>query len=263
MPITSLDSYIASTKQVLQFDKNSTYLGNGGIPYSLHGLTGHPGTMGAPSNINITNAELGYPKIVDTGSTLYLTRVAVHSAVMKRLDLYDCLHASYRSFGTPGVSVFTINTDTATRFPTNNSVVDYTSSLWVEMVTNPGSNPSIAITYTNQDGVPGRETQSFAIQSKIRSGGGAMVKLPLQSGDTGVRSIQTCTVATSTGFSFYIRNMRFLYTAFLSDNSSVFSTLADTGMPEVFPTSAIFPMTYLPTYGTALGKFLINIEVAG
>lgn len=71
------------------------------------------------------------------------------------------------------------------------------NEIWVEYHTAIGATAStIVVGYTNQAGVAGRLTVAEATQA---SGMAALVRLTLQAGDTGVRSIESVTLSASTG----------------------------------------------------------------
>lgn len=58
---------------------------------------------------------------------------------------------------------------------------------------------TVTASYTNQDGTSGRTTQAIAIGGTGNREGERMLFLPLQSGDTGVLSVQSVTLAGTTG----------------------------------------------------------------
>lgn len=60
---------------------------------------------------------------------------------------------------------------------------------------------SIAVTYTNQDGVTGRTTGTIAATG-VAPIVGRMLQLPLQAGDTGVQKIESVTSTVSTAGTF-------------------------------------------------------------
>jgi hypothetical protein len=62
-----------------------------------------------------------------------------------------------------------------------------------------GTASTVTASYTNQAGVSGRTTAVQAIGGSGNSTAGRMIFLPLAAGDTGVRSVQSVTLAASTG----------------------------------------------------------------
>jgi hypothetical protein len=62
-----------------------------------------------------------------------------------------------------------------------------------------GTAATVTASYTNQAGVSGRTTAVQAIGGSGNSSAGRMIFLPLQAGDTGVRSVESVTLAATTG----------------------------------------------------------------
>lgn len=264
MSITSLDSYMASTKQVLHFDKTATLATTVGVPYSCYNQVGHPGIL---SSAAITapwvtiDTYAGFPPIVDISKPLYLTRVSYSGQNVKRLDLYDCLLMIGIISTATANPTFTTG-DITGRFPVVGGTTVYNSEIWLEMITTTASALSVNITYTNQEGMGSRTTSTVTVPTNVRSGNGAMIKLPLQTNDFGVRSIQSVNVSGTTGGTFNILLLRPLWSSVGYGNfGQLDNNLVNTGMPQVFPTSAIFPMMYSNT--TTMGLYPITIEISG
>jgi hypothetical protein len=62
-----------------------------------------------------------------------------------------------------------------------------------------GTATTVTVSYTNQAGVLGRTTAIQAIGGSGNSTAGRLIFLPLQAGDTGVRSVESVTLAATTG----------------------------------------------------------------
>lgn len=58
---------------------------------------------------------------------------------------------------------------------------------------------TITCSYTNESGTPGRTTQTVVFGGTARREATRMILCPLQAGDTGVRSVESVTVAATTG----------------------------------------------------------------
>jgi hypothetical protein len=58
---------------------------------------------------------------------------------------------------------------------------------------------TVTISYTNQDGTAGRTSLPQTIGGAFRTGAQNLIPIPLQDGDTGVRSVQSMTLAATTG----------------------------------------------------------------
>jgi hypothetical protein len=74
------------------------------------------------------------------------------------------------------------------------------NEIWVEINTLIGvTATTITASYTNQDGTSGRTTQAAAFGGTGLREAQRIIRLPLQSGDTGVRAVASVTIAASTG----------------------------------------------------------------
>ena len=58
---------------------------------------------------------------------------------------------------------------------------------------------TVTCSYTNTAGTPGRTTTATLFGGSIYQTGGMMIRLPLQGGDTGVLSVESVTLAATTG----------------------------------------------------------------
>jgi hypothetical protein len=97
----------------------------------------------------------------------------------------------------------TVTTPQATNLPTA-ALTRYTSGEGVcaglEIRTSIGTGGStVAASYTNTTPAAGRTTEAVSFGVANRNGGGTFVPLPLQGGDTGVKSVETVTLSGSTG----------------------------------------------------------------
>lgn len=95
----------------------------------------------------------------------------------------------------------TLTTPQTTNLPTA-ALTRYTSGAGVQagliMHAAHGTAASFATcSYTNQDGVSGRTSGSILLTNNARQGGNVRL-LPLQAGDTGVRSVESVTLSAST-----------------------------------------------------------------
>lgn len=74
------------------------------------------------------------------------------------------------------------------------------NQIWVEIYTLIGTTATtITASYTNQAGTSGRTTKPVAVGGTGNREAERMLPLPLQDGDTGVQSVQTITLAATTG----------------------------------------------------------------
>jgi hypothetical protein len=97
-------------------------------------------------------------------------------------------------------------TSTSAQNTTSLSVSRYTGTeskgnqIFLEIYTIVGSTATTAtVTYTNQDGTGSRTSQSVVFGGTGRREATRMILVPLQAGDTGVRSVESVTLAATTG----------------------------------------------------------------
>ncbi len=262
MAITTLDGWIAAAKQIFGMFKTATRTTVANVSYSLFDSAGSPaGTLAGSNTANgvvPTDATNGYPQIraFGGGATGYLSRVEMRNTVVGCIQLFDRLFLA-------GAYSFNANTNLASqpsysaRVPGGNNYVGL--QIWVEAVTAFTGNPTITITYTNQDGVTGHSTGAVATGAAL--GVGRCVLMPLQAGDTGVQKIESvvCTVATVGTFNVMVLRPLTPYIRIgLANDSQVYDFLK-LGMPEVFADSALY---YLVTNdSTSSGLPYVGVEI--
>ncbi len=230
--------------------------------YNLFELTGtvgkaaaanDPGTLaGTSTTVGVvpTSATNGFPPIRSfSGGAGAIASVLITTPATgaHRFALADMLFKS-------GAHAFNA-TDVLGSQPSYSSRVpggtDYTGlQIWFECVTTFTGNPTVTITYTDDQGNTGHTTG--AIDLATAPAVGRMIQLPLAAGDNGVRKIEsvTCTVAAAGTFNVLVlrplvrmRTEGLKQTTFGPDR---------TGLPQVFDTSAIYPM--MSTDGTTTGN---------
>ncbi len=116
------------------------------------------------------------------------------SSVAGAIHLYD------RVWSCTGFSGIVTTAQAVTSFPTlvRPDVNDKDLEIWIEYYTATGATASnITVQYTNELGVSGRNTISTAHITSIPAN--RMYQVPLQSGDEGVKSIQSVTLSATTG----------------------------------------------------------------
>lgn len=199
MALTTYQAVVdAHPGQTLFFDKASNTLITSTNPYLSH-LFSHSGIpvagAGAPGSGGAvcTNATLGALPLRNAGAgkSLYLAEFRAYSrAFTGSLMLYDRLvHASnFDSVST----THTINTTALTRYTDGVDV-----ECWLGWVNDPAALGTVTVSYTNQAGTAGR-TGTF---SAAGSGSDRPVMGPvrLDTGDYGVRSVQSVTIAGGSG----------------------------------------------------------------
>ena len=177
--------------------------------------------------------QVGFRNLPDPvgGASRYLAQSALTFATAGSLWFYD------RVWSCSGFSGIVATAQAVTSFPvlTRPDVNGTGLEIWIECYTATGSTASnITVQYTNSDSVAGRSTVSTAhIVSMPAS---RMYRVPLQSGDTGVKSIQSVTLSATTGTagSFGVTLMRKIaVTGAAIANVPVVNDFAALGMPLV------------------------------
>lgn len=262
MAITSLDQLIAAPSQRLTFMKATTRTSVAGVPFSVFDIGGVPsaGTLAVgntTSGIVPTSSTAGYPPIASfNGNTGYLVGVHYGSSVSCRMTIFDCLFSA-GAFAFNASVALTGQPSYASRVPNGTDFKN--TEIFLECVTAFTGSQSIAVTYTNQDGVTGRTTGTIATGAVPIVG--RMLQLPLQAGDTGVQKIESVTSSVSTAGTFNVHVMRRLYSCRVRvNNDGGVHNFTDTGMPQVFETSALRVVLY--TDSTATGIPEMQIEIA-
>ena len=190
-----------------------------------------------------------------TGSnTLYLGRFAATSSSANSLILIDRLVHTAGLSGT-STSAQTVNSTAITR--TYNSGANV--GCWIEVYTQLGSTAVTAtVSYTNQSGTSGRSgTAAIPATAKV----GLVVPLSLQSGDTGVQSVQSVTLSASTGTagSFGITLAQRIATIPLNANIGQTFDYAQVGLPQIQP-SACLSYYVLPST-TSTGSIITELTL--
>ena len=241
MAITSFDGFIASAKQYLSVAKTAARTSVAASWFSVFNLAGNPGAgvlagTSTAAGVVPTDATAGCPTIdaFGDGATGYLAQVDFGSSVACRLKLFDLVFKA-GAYAFNAAQALSGQPSYLARMP-EASYRD--TQIWVEAVTAFTGNPTFTITYTNQDGTPGR-TATLAAGAALTLG--RMMQVPLQVGDTGVQTITnvTCTVATAGTFNVLV--MRPLWSGRCrTANDGDVHDLTKTGMPVVFADSALF-----------------------
>lgn len=264
MAITSLDQLIAAPRQRLSFVKTASVASNGGFPFSVFDAAGNPaaGVLAVgntTTGVVPTDAVTGYPVINaftnGAGNAGYIAGIQFGSSVACRMFLYDCLFSA-------GAFAFNANValsgqpSYASRVPGGTDFKG--TELWIEAVTNFTGNQTIAVTYTNQDGVAGRTTG--AIATGVAPIARRMLQLPLQAGDSGVQRIESVVSTVSTVGTFNVHVMRRLWSGRVRINSDGDNhDFLRVGMPQIFHDSALRLVVNADSTATGIPELLIDI----
>ena len=195
MPITSLDQLLAASNQLKSFGKVSMTAKAAGTFQSLWTAAGLPTAGANPASLAMvipTSATAGALPFVNPATGLsYISKISSSQQTIGTLILYDRIAHSSGLNGTL-TTAQAVNGADLTRHTTGEDV-----ELFLEVYTATGATASsVTISYTNSAGVAGRKTPAVAMQ--VTPVVGQMLPIPLQAGDTGIRSVQSVTLSAST-----------------------------------------------------------------
>lgn len=163
-------------------------------------------------------------------------------------------------------------TVTTAQNTTSLAVTRYTSTaaagnqIWIEIFTQIGaSSTTITASYTNQAGTAGQTTPAAAIGNTGLREAQRMIPLALAAGDTGVRSVQSVTLAGTTGtagdFGVVIARPLFILPASLAGTGGVRDFIAGTPpIPEILTDACLFPAFFASS--TSVPQWFGNLGMA-
>ena len=209
MAITSLDTYLAATKQFTVVQKKSVSMTSVALMLTdVIAQSGQPGAgtlagANATTGLVETDATAGYPVInAFTGTVGNLTRVSGYNSVPCTMILADVL-LKMGTFAYNASASGLTTTSFSSRIP---SGTDYKGlELWFIAVTAFTGNPVVTVTYLDQDGNAGT-TGAFAPGYAPIVGRG--FRMPLAAGDSGIRGITGVTCGTATVGTFNLLIVR-------------------------------------------------------
>jgi hypothetical protein len=200
-----------------------------------------------------TSATAGAVPLVafGSGNSGYIATVGFYTSVACKLYLYDMVFKA-------GAYAFNANVTLASQpsYASRAPLNDYAGfQIFLEVVTAFTGTGTITVTYTNQAGTTGR-TSTLALPSAPALG--RVLPLPFQTGDSGVRKIESVVMTGISAGTFNILVQRLLWTGRAPlANSSDNHDLNTTGAPSVFTDSCIVPMVRPDSTSTGV----IEIEV--
>lgn len=261
MAITTVDGLVAALRQVIAFNKTASRTSIAAIPFTIYDLAGTPGagslSVGNTANgIVPTDATTGAP-VIDAFSGVnigYIAKVDFSNTVASRLIVYDRLFSA-GTYAFNAAQTLASQPSYAGRLPNTN----YKGlELWVEVVTAFTGNMSIAVTYTNQDGVTARTTGTIA--TGVAPTLGRMIRLNLQAGDTGIQKIESITATVATVGTFNVHVMRKLWSGRVKfANDGDVHEFTKTNLPQVYTDSSLFYVVNADSTSTGLPTIDIDI----
>jgi hypothetical protein len=269
MPISTLNDYIASSKQRLNMTRTASRTAIANTWYSIFDLAGQPGAgvlaggqTTPPANTAgavPTDAIAGYPLINDwTTQRGYISKIEFASSVACRIALFDRLWVG---------GTYAFNANVAVTSPSWASRVSYGGGaanyngleIWVEQVTAATGNQAVNVTYTAQGGATGKTTGATGVGAAPAVG--RCWQLPLATGDTGVQAISNVAGSTATAGTFNVMVLRRLWSGRINAaNIADVHDMLRTGLPEIFTNSALYAL--IQPDSTATGLPDLSIEVA-
>lgn len=257
MAITTLDQYVAANKQNIVMVKTASLTSIAGAWFSGLQLAGAPGAgtlAGTSTTTGVvpTDATAGCPAISFSTGTGYLTRVDYGSSVSGRIRLYDLLWKG-------GAYTFNANTtgNTPTSYSTRVPGGSYEGlEIWIEFVTASTGVQGVNISYTNQAGT----AKTTGVVATVAGTVSRCVQIPLAAGDTGVQGITGVVGSTATAGTFNILVMRPLWTGRCKiANDGDIHGIDKTGMPQIFPDSALFALVAADSTARGLPEMYLEI----
>ena len=261
MAFTGIDSYVASAKQKIPWNKASmTTVANGW--FSPFAQTGQPGAgtlAGASTTAGVVPdaTVAGYPSIAafGGGNTGYLTRMEFASTVACRIAVFDRLFLA-GAYAFNAATSLSAQPSYLAREPFGTG---QDCELWIEAVTAFTGNPSIAVTYTNQAGTAARTTGTVA--TGLAPTIGRCIQLPLQAGDSGIQKVESVTATVATVGTFNVMVLRPLWFARVSiANMGDVHDIIRTGMPRVYATSALYVMINADSTASGLPELSMQVS---
>jgi hypothetical protein len=258
MAITTMDGLVASFPGQLKSLYKTFTPQSLGFYTSLLTLTGIPGAGVAPSSGLAgdvpSDATAGAIPFTNPGSgNTYLGKFAGAGNQLGTLSLYDRLwHNS--GVSATSTSAQTINSVALTRPDANGEGVE----AWFQIYATMGSGtPTLTISYTNQDGTSGRTGTSATVTTMAVGRTGPFT---LESGDTGVRSIQSLTLSAtmSSGTIGLVLRRRIASVVVPVAGSGDVFDIFELGMPQIY-NDACLEFVWL---AGAAGATLLFSEVA-
>lgn len=265
MAIQTLDQYIAAAKQQINVAKLTARTSIAAAWSSVFDLAGNPaaGVLAGTSTTagvvpDATTAGVPVINAFGGGATGYLSTVDFGSTVACRMLLADLVFKA-GAYAFNAAQALSAQPSYSARMPGG---TDFTGTqIWIEAVTAFTGNPSVAVTYTNQAGVTGRTTGTFATGAALTVG--RMLQLPLQAGDTGVQKIESVTATVATVGTLNVLVLRPLWTGRVRlVNDGDIHGLDKTGMPQVFATSALVMAINADSTSTGIPELQLEIANA-
>lgn len=267
MAITTADGWFGAAKQRIKWTKITPITTTSASPFSMWAAVGDPGA-GTLAVGNTTTGVLfddttaGAPLInaFGGGAIGYLAAAQWRNSAQGGGILFDRIWGAGAVTGTAlGTTSFSAQPSITGRLP---SGPDYGSlEIWLEITTTfSATATTVSVTYTNEAGTTGRSTGATGSLTGITTP--RLVRMGLQAGDKGVRSIDSVTVGgtVATAGAFNVLLLRRLAEFDLRVANALDSQAWDmTGAAQVFDTSCL--MVAVQPDSTTSGAPVMNLTI--
>lgn len=267
MAITGQDTLLAAlgTAQRLLVNKQNV-AATAARTTSLWSAAGQPGvgsvilgqaTAGAVS----TSTDVGALGFVNPGSgNSYVGGVRGISAATGLIILYDILWVWGSGGSGWSPTVITAQSTVTPAALTRPDALGTNTELWLEVLATMGAGaPTLLVSYTNPAGTAGRTSTTITIPTTAAIG--SMFNVPLQAGDSGVKSVQSATFnATMTSGTARFMILRRLAEVPCAANVGFAYDAYDLGLPRVYD-SASLGIAMVPN-STVTGPTVMSVSLA-
>jgi hypothetical protein len=215
--------------------------------------------------INPDNTTQGALGQVDAsgGRTKYCSGAFTYASVACVVSWYDRLAV----IGGLSGSVTTAQSTTGLSVTRYTGAESAGNEIWIEIYTIIGTTATtLTVSYTNQDGTSGRTSSAVVIGGAGRREATRLIRIPLTLGDTGVRSVESVTLAGTTGTAgdFGVVIQRRLLDAAISFAGTRVLTdmLTQLGAyPQIKDGACLYPIVYASTVASpVIGGSLSFVE---
>ena len=253
------DDVISAPAQRVNFVKTATRTSVAAAWFSVFDLAGFPGAgtlAGAGANgAVVDDTTTGFPPLnaFGGGAVGRIKRLKFSSSVACTIKLFDCLWKG-------GAYAFNANQAvTAGSYSARLPGTDYKGlEIWAETVTAATGNQTWNVTYTDQDGNPGATTGATGIGAAPTLG--RCWQLPLAAGDSGVQTVTNVAGGTGSAGTANILVLRPLGEGRIKiANDQDLQDYLQTGMPQVFDTSALMILVAADSTSTGIPDVKIDI----
>ena len=198
---SKLIAALGTSQDLKLFFPSATNVAGGWVNLN-QAVTSGFGIMAAPAAIgsggtayNQSSFSTGFPKWTANGSLIpYIGRWGMTLATAGTIHVHDLLYAASGFVG----NVATAQTITSPASMPARNTTGAGAEIWIGCSSAIGATAhNVTVQYTNQSGTSGRNTVSTAGIASMPAN--RMYQVPLQSGDTGVQSVQGLTLSASSG----------------------------------------------------------------